>query len=122
MIDLTKKRFKHSNQKLDYTIIEIIDSDYLYNFLKIDESIMSTRYIDQKIYIIQYPEGNSSISYGNIENNLNNGIIYHCCATNPGSSGSPIILEKNHNVIGIHVGGKLKKNQKMKRHIILDFS
>ena len=35
-IDLTKKRFKHSNQKLDYTIIEIIDSDYLYNFLKID--------------------------------------------------------------------------------------
>ena len=112
MIDLTKKRFKHSNPNLDYTIIEILESDYIDNFLKIDESIMTTRYIDQKIYLIQYPEGNSSISYGNVERNLNNGIIYHCCATNPGSSGSPIILKKNHNVIGIHAGGKLKKNAK----------
>ena len=29
-IDLTKKRFKHSNKELGYTFIEIIDSDYIY--------------------------------------------------------------------------------------------
>ena len=61
---------------------------------------------DETIYMIQYPEGKLSVSYGiiskiNSEKKYN---FYHKCSTKNGSSGSPI-LNVNNKLIGIHKEG-----------------
>ena len=61
-------------------------------------------YIDETIYLLHYPEGKLSISYGVLDE------IYgdkkynfiHKCFTNPGFSGSPILNLKN-KLIGLHL-------------------
>ena len=71
---------------------------------KIDKS---KELIDQTIYILQYPEGKLSVSYGIFEDfyeDLKGKIIYKC-STKPGSSGSPI-LNLNNKIIGIHTEKK----------------
>ena len=59
--------------------------------------------MNENIYIIQYPEGKCSLSYGKIIN-VEDFEISHDCATEHGSSGGPILLLKNYKVIGIHKG------------------
>ena len=58
------------------------------------------------MYIIQYPEGQLSVSYGILaqifEDKPYN--FLHKCSTRKGSSGSPIINLKN-KIIGIHKKG-----------------
>jgi len=70
-------------------------------------------YIDETIYIIQYPKGKLSVSYGILDNiyedkkfNFN-----HKCSTEGGSSGSPI-LNINNKLIGIHKEGYNNKKNK----------
>ena len=76
----------------------------------IDNKNRNFEYIDETIYIIHYPEGKLSVSYGVLGNiyedkkyNFN-----HRCSTKGGSSGSPI-LNLNNKVIGLHKEGYYNK-------------
>ena len=69
-------------------------------------NINNIDYINQKIYIPQYPEGNKlSVSEGKIiKINDSNELVYDA-STEDGSSGSPIFLKNTTEVIGIHKEG-----------------
>ena len=109
-------RIKYTNKKeeFDITIIEIKDTDGINNFLELDDNIINgiinnenenDDYVDKTFYVIQYPEGELSVSYG-ILLNISNDKKYkfkHKSTTKEGSSGSPILTLKN-KVIGIHRG------------------
>ena len=106
-------RLKYSNKENDITIIEIKEKDNINNYLELDDIIIddiinginkSIEYIYQTIYIIQYSEGNLSVSYGIFGDidELNKCQIKYKCSTKDGSSGSPILNIKNNKVIGIH--------------------
>ena len=105
-------RLKYTNEEYDITIIEIKEDDGIKDYLELDDTITKNifkdwddneKYIGETAYIIQYPEGELSVSYGIIQN------IYedkkynfiHKCSTRFGSSGSPI-LNINNKIIGIH--------------------
>ena len=115
-------RIKYTNKEYDITIIEIKENDNIKNYLELDDKIIedilnnnnkNNKYIDDTIYIIQYPEGKLSVSYGILDN------IYedkkynfrHKCNTKGGSSGSPI-LNINNKIIGIHKEGYYNKYNK----------
>ena len=95
-------RLKYTNEEYDITIIEIKEDDGIKDYLELDDTITKNifkdwddneKYIGETAYIIQYPEGELSVSYGIIQN------IYedkkynfiHKCSTRFGSSGSPIL-------------------------------
>ena len=66
----------------------------------------------KKQYIIQYPKGKCSVSFGilrDIYEDKNYEFI-HKCSTENGSSGSPI-LNLNNKLIGIHKKGNKKENK-----------
>ena len=118
-IDLND-RLKYTNIEYDITIIEIKEKDNIKNFLELDDYIKNDilennnnnyyQYIDKTIYIIQFPEGELSVSYG-VLNNIYEDKKYnfiHKCSTKAGSSGSPI-LNLNNKIIGIHKEGTKKK-------------
>ena len=113
-IKITEKRKVFANEELDYTCIEILKSDSIKNYFKIDQFLFQYnkeifKYND--IFILQYPNGNDiSFSSGKILF-LNNNKIFHNASTEDGSSGSPIIRRSKENyVIGLHFGG-IKKNE-----------
>ena len=64
----------------------------------------NVEYIDETVYIIQYPEGKLSVSYGVLDKILEDKkyIFNHKCSTKVGSSGSPILNSNNNKLIGIH--------------------
>ena len=115
------KRMKYTNKDYDITIIEIKEEDEIKSFLELDDKIINdiinnsdenNDYIDETLYIIQYPEGQLSVSYGILQNifidkkyNFN-----HKCCTRRGSSGSPILNLKN-KIIGLHKEGTNKYNK-----------
>ena len=116
-------RIKYTNKKYDITIIEIKEKDEIKDYLELDDKIINDiinnnneneeneEYIGGTIYIIQYPEGELSVSYGIIQN-IYSDIEYnfiHKCSTRRGSSGSPILNLKN-KIIGIHKEGTKKYN------------
>ena len=119
-------RMKYTDEEYDITIIEIKKEDNINNYLELDEIIINDIinninknkiYINETIYIIQYPENKLSVSYGILENiymdkkyNFN-----HKCSTKGGSSGSPI-LNINNKLIGIH-----KKEILIINNIIKDY-
>ena len=97
----------------DTTIIEIKKEDEINDYLELDNEIINNinneetnikEYIDKTIYIIQYPEGELSVSYGTFLNNFQDKKynIAHKCCTKKGSSGSPILNIYRNKVIGIH--------------------
>lgn len=97
-------RKKNTNINLDFTIIEIKDTDNVTDYFEIDYYIDSNKneYLKKDIGILQYPNGNElSFSEGEIIN-INNFILFHSVSTDYGSSGSPIFLIDNLKIIGIH--------------------
>ena len=63
----------YSNKDYDITIIEIKKKDKIYDYLELDDYIiddilnnknLNEEFIDKTIYILQYPEGELSVSYG----------------------------------------------------------
>ena len=116
-LTLTKDRRAYTNAKLDYTCIEIFDSDNITNFFEIDENIIKedlNSLKNSEIFILQYPLGDEiSFSQGRILN-INQQRIIHSASTEKGSSGSPIILRNNqynYKICGIHFGGDKYKEQ-----------
>ena len=85
-------------KEYDIAIIEIKDNE-IKNYLELDDNIINDilknnnkneEYLDKTIYIIQYPKGELSVSYG-ILNNISIDKKYnfnHKCSTKFGSSGS----------------------------------
>ena len=112
IIELDENRMKYTNKEYDITIIEIKEKDEINNFLELDDKIMDdiinnvnkiNKYINEIVYIIQYPNGKLSVSYGTIEE-IDTDKKYnfsHRCCTGRGSSGSPILTTDN-KLIGIH--------------------
>ena len=99
------------------------EEDNINNYLELDDNIineLNNEYIDKTIYIIQYPEGELSVSYGILDKicldkkyNFN-----HKCSTKGGSSCSPILNIKNNKLIGIH---KETSNGKFNRGLFLNY-
>ena len=99
------------------------EKDNINNYLELDDNIineLNEEYIDETIYIIQYPEGELSVSYGILDSiyidkkyNFN-----HKCSTRGGSSGSPILNIKNNKLIGIH---KESNNKQFNRGLFLNY-
>jgi hypothetical protein len=104
-------RIKYTNEKLDFTIIEILpEEDSIFSeiksFFKIDDYIMNndskSNYLKQDICIVQHPNGGElSFDKGEIKS-IKDYEIEHLVCTEPGSSGSPILLLNNYKIIGIH--------------------
>ena len=113
-IIINEKRKCYTSKEYDLTIIEIKKKDQIKNFLELDDIIINDilnnknknkEFNDETIYIIQYPGGKLSASFGRItgiDENQKFNFIYKC-STMEGSSGSPI-LKLNNKVIGIHKG------------------
>ena len=109
-------RIKYTNELLDFTIIEILPTDDFFSeikFLTIDNYIMSnnseSKYLNEDICIFQYPNGGElSFDKGEIQS-IKDYSIKHLVSTEPGSSGSPILLLNNFKIIGIHKAGKKNK-------------
>ena len=113
-------RKKYTNKEYDITIIEIKENDEIKDYLELDEKIINhiinnknenNEYMKETIYIIQYPEGELSVSYGIIQNICSDKHynLTHKCSTRRGSSGSPILNLKN-KIIGIHKEANHKNN------------
>jgi len=108
-IKITDKRKVFTNKELDYTCIELYESDGILDYFKIDSNIFKYNkndLINNDIFILQFPNGNDlSFSYGSILS-LKDNTILHSASTEGGSSGSPIIKRSNENyIIGLHYGG-----------------
>ena len=72
IINLNNRK-KYTNEEYDITIIEIKPQDNINNYLELDDTILNDivkdkdknkEYKNKTIYIIQYPEGELSVSYG----------------------------------------------------------
>ena len=114
--EITSNRRCFTNETLDYTCIEILDSDKIDvdNFFKIEPIIISNKNLlkNEEIFILQYPYGGElSFSSGKILD-MNKSQLFHSSSTCKGSSGSPIIRRyKNNFVVGIHFGGKKSEDK-----------
>ena len=110
-ITINEKRRVYTNKELDYTCIEILESDGITDYLKIDPILFTNiKYIkNSDIFILQYSNNNKiTYSYGKILS-LNNNIIIHNAPTEGGVSGCPIIRRSKENYI-IGLSG-IKKNK-----------
>ena len=108
-LDITEKRNAFTDEKLDYTCVEIFDEDGINNFFEIDNDVVTNKknLKDQNIFVLQYNKNRElSISSGKILEVSNKEMI-HSAVTTFGSSGSPLI-RRNRNelkyVVGIHFG------------------
>ena len=94
-IKITEKRKVFTNKELDYTCIELFESDGIIDYFKIEPKLFKNdknNLKDNDIFILQFPYGNDlSFSYGKIKALKDNKII-HNASTYNGSSGSPIII------------------------------
>ena len=112
-IEINEKRFVCTNEELDYTCIEILNEDNFNDYFQIEKNInnnLNEIYNNELFAIYQCPEGNDlSLSEGKIEEFKSDGLIWHNISTDKGSSGGPLILSKNLNVVGIHRGRPEKK-------------
>jgi len=115
-------RMKYTNKDYETTIIEIKEEDNINSFLELDEKIINgiisnknenIKFEDKTMYIVQYPEGELSVSYGVLssiyEDKKYN--FQHKCCTRNGSSGSPILNKDNNKIIGIHRAGLNNSNK-----------
>ena len=107
-IKITENRKVFTNKELDYTCIELFESDGILDYFKIEPNLFKSdkNFLkNNDIFILQFPKGNDlSFSYGKILS-LKGGKILHSASTESGSSGSPIIRRsKNYYIIGFHSG------------------
>ena len=114
IIEITKDRRVFTDKNLDYTCIEILDTDNINKFFHIDKSSFNDKKSlkNKEIMILQYPYGKLSHDIGKIFE-IKNNRIEHSVSTTNGSSGSPLIKRYNNNlIIGIHFGSKKKDTEK----------
>ena len=111
-LDNEQRLIKTFPKPIDITIVEILDSDNLKDKVKclkrdyLEEGKGYETYLSKDILIFQHPEGrDATCSSGKILN-INNYEFGHNAFTEPGSSGSAIILKDDYDydykIIGIH--------------------
>ena len=108
-IKITNDRKKFTNSILDYTCIEIFDSDKIKKFFTIDKSFFGNRneLFDNEFFILQYPNGGDLCFQGGKITKILEDVIMHSVATDEGSSGSPLIKRYNNILVaGIHFGAR----------------
>ena len=111
-IDDSRMTYTSEENEFDTTIIEIRNEDNfdINNMLEIDNNIYKDNldkfYQNRTVYIIHYPNGLNSSYSSNIIKYIDNNKIFHICATENGSSGSPIFNLQNFKVMGIHTGSE----------------
>ena len=116
IMKLDKRFIKSFKSPIDITLIEVLDCDLFkkeVKFLKIDFNYLHgyKEYIGKNVFILQHMKGDDTqCSIGKIIG-TKNFEFEHNVDTDLGSSGSPVILIENLNVIGIHKGGS--KNRKV---------
>ena len=101
------------DKNIDIIVIEIIPKDKIKEsfFLSPKTNIKEESTINKIIQIIQHPNGEDlSLSEGKITE-IYPSLFFHEASTLSGSSGSPIVLENEEEVIAIH-RGSLKDNGK----------
>ena len=118
-IKITENRRTFTNKNLDYTCIEILDSDNINNFFKIDKIFFKNKNTlveeedkeIEEVFILQYEEnGKLSHSNGRITD-IENGLIKYSTSTSVFSSGSPLIKRYNISyILGIHIGEEKNKS------------
>ena len=110
-----RMNYTSDEKQYDITIIEIKEEDNIKHFLELDDIIINglianenriKEFIDETIYILQYPKHKLAISFGILKDiDLKQDYNFsHKCSTEEGSSGAPI-LNMNNKVIGIHSTG-----------------
>jgi hypothetical protein len=108
-IVINEPRITFTDKDLDITIIEIIPKvDGINDFLEIEKNFDELN-LEEKIYILQKPEGESSFSIGDLKERnkeSNDQDFFYICDTFEGSSGSPILGFENSTVIGVQKGSK----------------
>ena len=109
-IEITDKRRAFTSIELDYTCIELFESDGIIDYFEIDPKIFkynNNKLKNNEIFILQFPNYNEiCFSNGKIEY-IKDNIIIHNASTEGGSSGSPIIRRSDDNyIIGLHFGGQ----------------
>ena len=122
-IGSSRKKYTNPDKNIDITIIEIKpkeDGIGKNNFLELDENEINKNkenieldFKNKSIYILHYPKGKLSVSYGLLKNIIDNKQIYHFCSTEDGSSGGPILSLETFKVIGIHFGYNNKSQFKI---------
>ena len=113
-IKITEKRRVYTSEELDYTCIELFESDGIKDYFEIDPTIFKYNndiLMNNDIFILQYPNYDDiSFSNGKIIA-VEGDIIKHNASTEGGSSGSPIIRRSDDNyIIGLHFGGQQNKD------------
>ena len=120
-IKLNNKRKIWRNEDIDYTCIEIIKEDNIFeniNPFDINDNCYNKNYDNKKydkkgiiitsIGLTKDIEISQGIIYYNNEKKI---YFYHDCNTDGGYSGGPIILVNNRSIIGIHKGYDKEKNK-----------
>ena len=116
---IDKSRITLTNKDLDCTLIEIKNKDNI-NLTKIfeieeniniDEESLRHKYIQESIYSLHYPNGDNIVASFGLIKSINDKKIQHCCWTEEGSSGAPILTLKDHKVVGIHFGFRNNLNE-----------
>jgi len=124
-IKITEERRVFTNKNLDYTCIELFESDGIIDYFKIEPKLFKNdkKFLkDNDIFILQYFIGSDlSLSVGKILF-LKDSRILHNASTGKGSSGSSIIIRsKNNYIIGLHFGGVKMNNNKYKYNLGISF-
>ena len=116
-----RKTYTSNKDKYDITIIELKNKDNINNFLDLDDRIIddifmnknsNDDFVDVPLYIIQYPKGQLSVSFGIFKSIYEDKKYKFChkCSTEGGASGSPILNLNNNKIVGIHSEGDIKDN------------
>ena len=111
IIEISEKRNALTNEKLDYTCVEIFEEDGITNFFEIDSDVLEKKtnlLVNQEIFIVNYNTRICKIglSSGKILK-IKDDRMLHTAVTEEGSSGSALIRRHRNPlnlVVGIHVG------------------
>ena len=100
ILKITENRKIFTNKDLDYTCIEIFDTDKINKFFKFDENILNDKNSlkNKGIFILQYPNGELSHDSGIILDTKND-ILIHSVSKDIVSSGAPLMKRYNINFI-----------------------
>ena len=109
-IEITKKRKVYFDIKLNFTCIEILDSDNIKNYFLIEQEIYQNNMnlLDKDVFMLQYLNNNLSYNYGKILS-IEDNLIKHNIPINNNYSGSPLILksEDTYFIIGLYYGNDI---------------
>ena len=103
-----KRNIIYINKPYDIVALEILESDNITNILYLDydnDNVNNMeKYMNKGVFILQHPKKkNVYIAGGTIERiNLDIYEFDHTVDTDHGSSGSPVFLNENFKIIGIH--------------------